>query len=347
MGTRFHSRTSGSTFAALVASVLIGSGCSSPTTPGTPVGLSCPATITAQSPDGQPITVSFSGVSATGGVPPITVTCTPAETSRFAVGATTVTCSATDANHQNATCTLTVTVTTPPLLAATRFVAFGDSITRGEDGTNSSIGSIPLSVLRPDVILPDGQTYPGVLSQLLIGRYTRQTPSVTNAGLPGEMLSDPNTLGRFTSATPGGVFDVVLLMEGSNDVNAMNSDLAVEAVAIGNLQQMVENAKSRGLRVLLATLPPMNAAVGGPRVVGARLVPEFNDRIRALAVIESVPLVDVYTAVNADINTFIGTVDGLHPTPAGYARIASTFLTAIEQNLETTVGPVSLVRARR
>jgi hypothetical protein len=59
---------------------------------------------------------------------------------------------------------------------------------------------------------------------------------------------------------------------------------------------------------------------------------------------ENVPLVDVYTALNADITTFIGTIDGLHPTPAGYARIASTFLDAIEKNLEQTSGVASLAR---
>jgi lysophospholipase L1-like esterase len=160
------------------------------------------------------------------------------------------------------------------------------------------------------------------------------------------MLSDASTLGIFFIFTSASQFDVVLIMEGSNDVNAMDKDLAVEGPAIANLQQMVNDAKSRGQRVLLATIPPMNAAVAlNGRNQGARLVPEFNDRIRGVAAAENVPLVDVYTAVNADVNRFVGTADGLHLTPDGYARVASTFLTAIQQNLEQPATATSLVRA--
>jgi hypothetical protein len=37
--------------------------------------------------------------------------------------------------------------------------------------------------------------------------------------------------------------------------------------------------------------------------------------------------------MNGDVNSYIGP-DGLHPTAAGYEKIADTFFTAIEQTLE-------------
>ena len=61
--------------------------------------------------------------------------CTPSSGSTFPLGATTATCTATDARQRTASCSLTVTVTEPPLISLTRFAAFGDSITAGEDGT--------------------------------------------------------------------------------------------------------------------------------------------------------------------------------------------------------------------
>jgi len=55
--------------------------------------------------------------------------------------------------------------------------------------------------------------------------------------------------------------------------------------------------------------------------------------MRSIALSEGVTLVDVYAAFGGDTMTLID-FDGLHPTPAGYERIAQTFLTAIRQNLE-------------
>jgi lysophospholipase L1-like esterase len=293
--------------------------------------VSCPASETAESPDGHPVIVRFGPVTVASGKPPVTLTCTPPEASAFPVGTTTVTCTATDANRQSSSCTFPVTVTTPPLLTVTRFVAFGDSITWGEDGTNATTTSV--GRIRPLVRVPLPQTYPGALQQLLVSRYTRQAPRVDNLGQPGELASDPNALLRFLSVTANGAYDVVLLMEGSNDVDAMVKDLAVEPLAIANLRQMLEGAKKRALRPYLATIPPMNAA--GSRGSGAALVPEFNGRLAGLAASEQVPLVDVYQALAGAISTNIGP-DGLHPTVAGYATIAQTFFTSIKQTLETS-----------
>jgi lysophospholipase L1-like esterase len=184
--------------------------------------------------------------------------------------------------------------------------------------------------VHQSVQLPFPQRYPEVLRQELAVRYTLQTPKVDNAGKQGEEVRDPATPPRFSSVLSG--HDVVLLMEGSNDVG--DRDSRVLPASIANLRQMLRDARSRGVRPYLATIPPQNGNGCCPdRGLGWYLVPGLNDQIRSLAASEGVPLVDVYQALNSDVNTFIG-FDGLHPTVAGYAKIADLFFAAIMQTLE-------------
>jgi lysophospholipase L1-like esterase len=254
--------------------------------------------------------------------------CFPQSGSSFRVGATAVTCIATDAVQRASSCTFLVTVKPPPRLLLTRFVAFGDSITWGEDGRNSLRSLVSPGSVYPKVRFPLSQQYPNVLQQELAARYTLQAPTVGNAGWPGEALMDPATMPRFSSVV-GGPYDVVLLMEGANDL----AD-ATLLPALANLRQMLRNAKHAGVRPYLATISPENPNGCCPdRGLSAALVPGLNDQIRSLAASEGVPLVDVYQALNSDVNTFIG-FDGLHPTAAGYAKIADVFFAAIVQTLE-------------
>jgi lysophospholipase L1-like esterase len=148
---------------------------------------------------------------------------------------------------------------------------------------------------------------------------------VTNQGKPQEAVTDPATFSRFVSVTPSSQYDVVLLMEGANDLGAAS----YQAITAG-LGQMIDNARSRGLKVMLATITPRNPS--GSRGANASLVAPFNDQVRTLAISKDVPLVDVYAAFGGDLS-LLGN-DGLHPTAAGYHRIADTFFTRIRQTLE-------------
>ena len=123
-------------------------------------------------------------------------------------------------------------------------------------------------------------------------------------------------------------------MEGAND---LAPTMSLPAVAAG-LGRMIDNARSRGLKVYLATIPPENASspcMPQCRGGNAGLVPPFNDQVRALAASKGIPLVDVFQAFNGDVITLIGP-DGLHPSEAGYHLIADTFFSAIKQTLEVS-----------
>ena len=293
-----------------------------------------------QSLDGSPVSVTYGTAMTTKGTPPVSTTCLPEDGTLFPVGETMVTCTATDAARRASSCTFLVTVTAPPQLSVTRFVAFGDSITWGEDGQNSLL-SLPW--IHQTIRVPTPQQYPGALKLELAARYTAQSPDVFNAGKQGESVTEltvPTTPQRLSNLLAGGQYDVLLLMEGTNDL--ADRDDSIEPAVIATLQRMLRDAKGRGVRPYLATIPPENPH--GFRGLAWSLVQGFNDRIRTLAMSERVPLVDVYQALNADINTFIG-FDGVHPTIAGYAKIADLFFAAIEQTLEAPA-PSSIVSRR-
>jgi lysophospholipase L1-like esterase len=310
--------------------------------------IACPiAPAPVVSPNGSAQPVSFGSPTVTGGQAPLTTSCLPASGASFTVGTTTVTCTTTDARSRAASCTFPVVVQPPPKLSVTSFLAFGDSITWGEDGAAAASASASGQHVYVQLV---GRTYPDDLQSALRARYAQQQVSVTNAGCPGESLSDPGTIGdkstclgarsddpsafrRFTSLAATHQWGAVLLMEGSNDVNTAAGDSTVLPTAASYLRQMVDAARANGMRVIVATVPPM-APPGVPsRTKGSAIVPTYDDMVRAVATSENIPLADVYAAFGSDAPTLIG-FDGLHPNPSGYQRIADTFLGAIEKSLE-------------
>ena len=253
---------------ALVVSLVLAAtfvSCGSPTKPSPPTtdspSIKCPDAVTKPSIDGNPIPVTYTDPVVSGGQAPFTLACTPVSGANFNVGMTTVNCKVTDAVQRTASCTIPVTVVVPPkpVLVATRFVAFGDSMTLGENGIGFSAGQS--SRVHPLVVFPSFQTYPGVLSSDLLARYTTQSPFVANEGLAGEKVTGSTTTepkeaapARFSRVIAGGHYDVVLIMEGANDLS--NRDSRIEPSVIAGLRSMILDAKSRNMRVLLATVPP-------------------------------------------------------------------------------------------
>jgi lysophospholipase L1-like esterase len=297
-----------------------------------PLTLTCPAAVSLLSPAAQPIAIRYGSASATGGTPPVQITCTPASDTIFPIGRTTVTCNGADSRGVTGSCAFTVTVTTPPTISLTRYVAFGDSITAGE------ITVIGEGGLRTLQVIP-ALSYPTDLRASLASRYTSQPIDVQNQGVKGEITSFG--LARLPSVL--GASQVLLLMEGANDINEA-TDAAV-LTALSNMRSMVRVALGRGLRVFLATLPPQNplGCFQPCRAGGAAQLQSYNLGLRAIAASENVPLVDVFAAFT-NTPTQIGP-DGLHPTAEGYRVIAETFFTAIRTALEiptTSLSPSSL-----
>jgi lysophospholipase L1-like esterase len=317
---------------ALAVSVAVG-GCGSPTSPTPPppqLTLACPAPQTAVSFQDQPATVTWAAPTATGGTPPIQTACTPASGSAFPVGTTAVGCTATGAGAgQTASCSFTVTVARPPQLSVSRFMAFGDSITWGT-------ASPPAGYQRyPDP--PPSYSYPSQLFGLLGVRYSDQSVTMANEGWPSEWIN--TGLGRLPDAMAFNTPEVVLLLEGANDLLNSPSSATTQYIA-GKLRDMVRSAKTRvpSNRVLLALFPPQyHGTVPYDRGKGAEYVAELNQRITAVAQGEGATLVDLYTPMSADVKRYIG-ADGLHPTEQGFTLMAQTFATIIQEKFEAKSG---------
>ena len=212
--------------------------------------------------------------------------------------------------------------TRSPRLSRTRFMAFGDSFTAGEvTSPSSNSGSITKLIVVPTA------SYPAVLESRLRATYTEQAVliSVANAGAPSERILDGNQRfpGVYDSLRP----EAVLIMEGVNGLPLVGPDIST-----GVMRQMVQHAKAGNSRVFVGSMIPQVA--GRPR--GTTPVSEllaYNTTLQLMSQQESVVYVDLYNQMLAEAATLIGS-DGLHPTEAGYRRIAELFLTAIRSDLE-------------
>lgn len=128
---------------------------------------------------------------------------------------------------------------------------------------------------------------------------------------------------------------VVLLMEGANDLNTFGGSGVRRAADA--LEAMLQEARCRGVRAMLATLPPQRP--GSRSGQSAHLIEDYNALLRHVAADEGAIVVDVFAAFGNDLS-LIG-ADGLHPTENGYERIAQAFFDSIKTHFEakTTVEP--------
>jgi lysophospholipase L1-like esterase len=195
-----------------------------------------------------------------------------------------------------------------------RFLAFGDSMTEGT--TSATFQSILTAGLA--------QSYPYKLQDRMRARYTAQTVFVMNGGRAGERATEgvARLPGVISEAAP----NVLLLIEGVNDLNAFGGDGI--GPAIGALETMVKFARARGISVFVATLPPQRP--GGPKASSEHLVGRFNNELKRMAPEEGATVIDI----NAGFNLSLIGEDGLHPTEAGYARFAEIVFDAMRVKFE-------------
>ena len=194
-------------------------------------------------------------------------------------------------------------------------MAFGDSVTFG-------VVSDPVtSGLRP-LALPDA--YPAKLERMLVLRYPMQSCLIVNESQNGETaVQGVSRLAGLLRTNPP---EALILLEGYNDL-LLGGNAAITP-ATNALRTMVRDARNLGVQVLLAGLTPFRP--GTQRGANAAFVPPFNDQVRMIAQAEGATYVDTYTTFDLQL---IG-VDGLHPTAAGYTRLAEIFAAQITATFE-------------
>lgn len=178
-------------------------------------------------------------------------------------------------------------------------------------------------------------SYPFKLQGLVTARYTDQTVEVFNAGLAGRRASED--LERFNGALSTARPQVVLLLQGANDLNApfaagegINDRITA---TVNALEEMVKSASARQIPVFIGTLPPQRP--GGPKAGAAAFLTRFNEAVAVMASKKGAHLVDVFGQLPlSDIGQ-----DGLHPTESGYQRLAGVWLEALKPRYETAPQP--------
>ncbi len=184
------------------------------------------------------------------------------------------------------------------------FVALGDSLTAW--------------VFAPGSHTPSTSgTWPALLAGL-----TDHLTLVHNAGVPG------NLTGQMLARLRRDVFayspDTLLVMGGTNDIGAY----VPVATIVGNLREIVDQSKARGIRVVLLTIPPSNSLYAWQR----RQMLQANAAIKKLAADEHVRCIDVFTVLaNRDgrLQTPFAARDRLHLTDRGEAELAQTVYRAL------------------
>jgi lysophospholipase L1-like esterase len=327
---------------ALAAVSITLSACSNPNEPapkpGAPV-IACPADITTRGVSGTGQPVTYPAATVTGGASPVTTTCTPASGSSFNVGTTAVACTAVDAVSQQGKCSFTVTLT-PLLLAVTKFVAFGDSLTEGQNGRAG---------LHGERIVDVPNSYPTKLQSLLNLEYPGQAITVANYGKGSEAIDDQaiirlqNTLAR---EKPGGV----LLLDGYNNLfgtcapgrsGTDECDQKISEVAFG-IRDLIRTAKRTeyGVRyIFVSTMTPPGPLSGIPpdRRIANDAIVSANTGIANMVRAEGVTLVDTYPRFPGHEAEYVDQ-DGLHLRPAGYQAVADSFFAVIKTTVTSTPG---------
>jgi lysophospholipase L1-like esterase len=216
-------------------------------------------------------------------------------------------------------------------LGATRFLAFGDSITCGTPG---AFPTMAFAFDDPNCTLQAGSPqYPQMARSLLQAASPTQTFVVDNQGRPGEEAA--LAFSRFSSLMAAQRPQGVLLLEGINDLNTGRS----VGATVDALARLLDLAALYNSTVLVGTMFQTCLSVN-PFTLRVRenstdkIVP-FNTALRAMvAGRQNVYIVDLYASFGggnclSDRGTNYVGEDGLHPSPSGYSRIASTFAAAI------------------
>ncbi len=193
--------------------------------------------------------------------------------------------------------------------APKRVLAFGDSLTAGPG-------------------LATGDTLPVQLKKRLAADGF--DVEVINGGVSGDTTA--MGLARLDYALSGGPVDIVFLELGANDM--LNGLPPAEARA--NLAKMIEAFRSKGVKVVLAAMASSNNW-------GQAYSQEFDSIYPDLATKYGVTMVPFFMeGVWGDPKLLLA--DGLHPNPAGVAKVVDRIAPYVEKAL-ATAGPGTRSRA--
>ncbi len=317
-------------------------GCGSPNEPGPTTGaptISCPANITVRGVPGSGQAVTYPPATVSGGQSPVTTTCTPASGSSFNVGTTAVSCTAVDAASRQAQCSFTVT-STPLLISVTKFLAFGDSVTEGQNGRPG---------LHGERVVDVPNAYPTKLQSMLSVEFPGQGVTVPNYGHGGQPVGDEANRDlqiALSNEKPG----AVLLLDGYNNLlggcpngssgtAACSQAITDVAFGIRDLIRIAKRPEYAVRYIFVSTMTPPGPFLGIPpdRRIANDAIVRANTGIANMVRSEGVTLVDTYPRFVGHEAEYVDQ-DGLHLRPAGNQALAESFFSVIKTTVTSTPG---------
>ena len=306
-----------------------------PTPAGDPPRISCPADLSVTGVAVPQQAVTFAAPTVTDGTSPVSVTCSPASGATFPLGNTAVSCAASDARSRTASCSFNVTLK-GFTIGVTKFLAFGDSVTEGQNGQRFGLARV----------IDSPNAYPTKLQSLLDASFPGQAVTVVNRGSGGEFIEA--ALARLPAIMAAERPGAVLLIDGYNNLlRDCPADPgprpacidAIEFVA-GKLRECARTARSGGAaHVFVATLTPPGPYVPTPgsdnRRIDGSAITKLNARIKSQLPAEGAIIVDVHALFLGHEAEFTGP-DGLHLFPPGNQAMADAFFAAITATVPQT-----------
>jgi lysophospholipase L1-like esterase len=189
------------------------------------------------------------------------------------------------------------------------YMAFGDSLTRGDGGTAGG--------------------YPADLQTRLATHFGGAF--VNNRGADStNSFEGVERVRRNLNSRPA----YTLILYGTNDWNAPECQDNPSCHTVNNLRTIVQTTKVYRSLPFIATIPPTNPALTPEGRI--KWVADVNNLIRPMALEQGAFLVDVekaFLAQGGDLSRFFS--DHVHPNDAGYQLIAQTFFEAIAHGRAT------------
>ena len=189
------------------------------------------------------------------------------------------------------------------------YMAFGDSITRGDGGT---AGGYPA----------DLQTR---LAQHFGGAFVNNRGADSTNSFEGV-----ERVRRNLNSRPA----YTLILYGTNDWNAPECQDNPNCHTVDNLRLIVQNVKLFRSLPFLATIPPSNPTMNPES--RNKWVADVNNLVRPMALQQGAFLVDVekaFLSQGSDLSRLFS--DHVHPNDAGYRIISQTFFEAIAHGKAT------------
>jgi lysophospholipase L1-like esterase len=127
---------------------------------------------------------------------------------------------------------------------------------------------------------------------------------------------------------------VVVILAGTNDV-AENTGPMTEEMSLDDFRSMAEMARANGIKVVICAIPPAADFPWRPGLGPAAKIRSLNAKLEAWSNAEGIVWVDYYTPLADEKGGMKPglSLDGVHPTAAGYAIMAPLAEAGIQKAL--------------